>query len=90
MAQDEYALVLKHFPSPDRPQHEKYQAKSLLIPSSRKIQFQHIFINLLTFKNVSNTINISDKLPTNCLISFLEVYVAGVLSHFPPTFSSSV
>jgi hypothetical protein len=37
MAHAENALVIKHFPSADHPQHEKYQAKRLLIPSSQKI-----------------------------------------------------
>jgi hypothetical protein len=32
----ENALVVKHFLSPDHPQHEKYQTKGLLIPSARK------------------------------------------------------
>jgi hypothetical protein len=63
MAHAENALVIKHLPSPDHPQHEKYQAKGLLIPSSQKSQFQHNFINPAIFKKVPNTINIPDKPP---------------------------
>jgi len=36
MAQDENALMIKHFPSPDRPQHEKYQEKRFAYPFFKK------------------------------------------------------
>jgi hypothetical protein len=56
------------------------------------VSFQHILINLTSFMGTTNYDlyeNIVQYFPPHWIRGFLGVWIADVLSHFPPIFSSA-